>query len=65
MTIFTRTPRLVPAVIVVAIALVAPAAQTAAKPIPTCFGQPATIVGSGAIFGTPGDDVIVARRSQT
>jgi Ca2+-binding RTX toxin-like protein len=46
-------------VIVVAIALVAPAAQTPAKPISTCFGQTATIVGSRAIFGTRGDDGIV------
>jgi len=26
---------------------------------PMCFGKPATVVGSGHIVGTPGDDVIV------
>jgi len=30
-----------------------------AAPAPMCFGMPATIVGSGLINGTSGDDVIV------
>ena len=33
--------------------------QDAAGGVPQCFGQPATIVGSGVIAGTTGDDVIV------
>jgi Ca2+-binding RTX toxin-like protein len=34
---------------------------TVAQAVPTCNGQPATIiaVGAGPTFGTPGDDVIV------
>jgi Ca2+-binding RTX toxin-like protein len=38
------------------------AVNAAAEPAPTCFGQPATIVGTDGrdvIHGTPGDDVIV------
>ena len=34
-------------------------AQSFADPTPTCFGKHATIVGSGVIIGTPGEDVIV------
>ncbi len=51
--------------VVAAAALVLVGAGAALRPAPTaavaeaCFGQPATIVGSGAIAGTPGDDVIV------
>lgn len=38
-----------------------PAAPSASGGSPTCFGRPATIVGSGYLLGTPGDDVIVVR----
>lgn len=51
----------VPAVVALAIALL-PAALIPASTVavaPTCFGQPATIVGAGTIQGTPGNDVIV------
>jgi Ca2+-binding RTX toxin-like protein len=34
-------------------------AQVSAAPTPSCFGKHATIVGSGLINGTSGDDVIV------
>ena len=35
-------------------------AQTGAQAVPICFGQPATILGTGGqVDGTPGDDVIV------
>ena len=51
--------------VVAAAALVLVGAGAALRPAPTalaaetCFGQPATIVGSGVIAGTPGNDVIV------
>lgn len=65
-----RTPRLAVALAALsplALTVVPPmAAGTAAGPAPspaatpTCFGKPATIVGSGFIRGTAGPDVIVA-----
>ena len=33
--------------------------STASAQVPLCNGVPATIVGAGMIFGTPGPDVIV------
>ena len=35
------------------------AAPATAQETPTCFGETATLTGSGFLFGTPGDDVIV------
>lgn len=49
------TVRLV-AVLLVGIVLLPPATASAAA---QCFGQAATIMGSGTITGTPGDDVII------
>lgn len=42
-------------------ALGATAPATAERPAPTCWGAAATIVGSGLVRGTEGDDVIVSR----
>ena len=41
-----------------AIGLFAASGASGENPL-TCFGEPATIVGSGTISGTPGNDVIV------
>jgi Ca2+-binding RTX toxin-like protein len=35
------------------------AAAASGSSTPTCFGEPATIVGAGTILGTPDDDVII------
>lgn len=43
----------------------ADAATSARAAAPTCFGQPATIRGTGLLRGTPGDDVIIAGGSGT
>jgi hypothetical protein len=45
-------------VVVSALALLG-AAGASADSTPNCFGKKATIVGSGLINGTQGDDVIV------
>lgn len=49
--------------------LTQPAAEGASTPsasrAPTCFGEPATIRGTGLLRGTPGDDVIIAGSSGT
>jgi Ca2+-binding RTX toxin-like protein len=37
-----------------------PSATATTPPVPTCFGEPATITGVDEIEGTPGPDVIVA-----
>ncbi len=47
------------AALVLAGAGAALAPASSAQAAETCFGQPATIVGSGTITGTPGNDVIV------
>ena len=41
------------------VAAVTPSVATAQAVGETCLGQPATIVGTGYVDGTPGDDVIV------
>src|SRR5918994_3585660 len=42
---------------------VAGAAQGVAQETASCFGEPATIAGSGTINGTSGDDVIIGSPS--
>lgn len=53
-------------VVVAALTTLVPAAGASAPATaetggPTCWGRPATIVASGFVRGTPGDDVIVSR----
>lgn len=53
-------------VVIAALTTLVPTAGTAAPATaetggPTCWGRPATIVASGFVRGTPGDDVIVSR----
>ena len=53
---------LLPLSALVAVALLPLGVATAKKPVPTCDGQPATIVGTNGddtLTGTPGPDVIV------
>lgn len=66
-----RRPLVAPAAAALALAataaaLTAPApSQAAAAAAATCFGERATIRGTGLVRGTPGDDVIIAGNGAT
>lgn len=54
-----RRPRTAAIGLLAVVAAAAGVAQASAQELLTCFGQEATIVGAGAITGTPDSDVIV------
>lgn len=55
---------IVPLAVLVASCAITTASHSASAP-PTCFGETATIVGSGVLRGTAGHDVIVATNAST